>query len=337
MRPWRAYKSLEWFIFTGFAMAGFFALVAVMVLALKIPGQRMFISWISAPTAATAPASSPLDTSGWKTYRNERYGYEIRYPAWLLVRGVREAGSYEGPTQVTANDAYVQFTYTTPERRARVPFNITVVSIAQALTVEGFLKPPYYNSGHTRRQLEDMQIDGHTAEVVEDCSDIGCFATALLNTPDFQYQISVPVGNNGDDEALQQTMLGTLRFTQTSALDTTGWQTYRNERYGFEFSYPPDLVVVDTNQYRNGTYDLLVSNYLGEELTFCEAEPNSPRCEKIDMDGAVGIITWPTDEEGGAVSVEVEHAKPVYLELNLGPGKTPDLFRQILATLKFIP
>ncbi|MFQ5901861.1 MAG: hypothetical protein ACE5IH_09935, partial [Thermodesulfobacteriota bacterium] len=37
-----------------------------------------------------------IDTSDWKTYRNEEYGFEVKYPKWLTLVEVsdRKSGAY---------------------------------------------------------------------------------------------------------------------------------------------------------------------------------------------------------------------------------------------------
>ena len=44
---------------------------------------------------------------------------------------------------------------------------------------------------------------------------------------------------------------GRATFTkQSSSIDTSGWQTYRNDEYGFEVKYPPHLVVYENSDRR---------------------------------------------------------------------------------------
>jgi len=44
------------------------------------PPQSVQAPAISQPTQAPQQKQEPIDTSNWKTYRNEEYGFEVRYP-----------------------------------------------------------------------------------------------------------------------------------------------------------------------------------------------------------------------------------------------------------------
>lgn len=80
-KPWRARNSLFWFTVAGFLLAGFGAAVAVCTIALSlVPRKPIYFGWIAAPTATPSPTPTPLDTTGWKTYLDDRSGFEVRYP-----------------------------------------------------------------------------------------------------------------------------------------------------------------------------------------------------------------------------------------------------------------
>ena len=122
---------------------------------------------------------------------------------------------YELPSSATVRDAFVQLYTISENRRTIVPFSITVVDIEQALSIDALIKPDPTDD-HTRRLVGPKTIDGQTATVVEDCNTLGCFATWIVETSNFQYRITLSpaVVLQNQDRQLPQRILSTFKFTQ---------------------------------------------------------------------------------------------------------------------------
>ncbi len=83
--------------------------------------------------------------------------------------------------------------------------------------------------------------------------------------------------------------------------ETAGWQTHRNERFGFEFQYPEDWTVGESSigvlelTDSRGVKNISISSFdeATRGITYCEAYPqDTPRCEQIRVDDLYGVIDW---------------------------------------------
>lgn len=105
--------------------------------------------------------------------------------------------------------------------------------------------------------------------------------------------------------------------------DTSGWKTYINSQYGFEFKYPQDWIYSDDINF----------SYTSEEqnsvrgITFCEAYSGTSRCEVYKQ----FLIDW---ENGNAV-INDPHGGTIGLSLKKTKLENKEIFRKILSTFKF--
>ena len=168
-------------------------------------------------------ATTTDSTADWKTYRNEKYGFEFKYPGEWTPEVVDR--KYPSLTLFKDRKNNEMIRLWTPILETSYPDIIIQTdqikvsgsekTIQKRLTKDGENNPPTYfidratwgdNSGELIMQMSNLQ-----------------------------------------DEKLKlfDKILSTFKFTDT--VDTSNWKTYRNEKYGFEFRYPTNIfpLVVD--------------------------------------------------------------------------------------------
>ena len=201
-------------------------------------------------------SDEPIDTSdftlseieGWQTYRNEEFGFEVRYPSDYFYNAKQITENintlfYGQATKLFASDGYVNGEY--------VP---TLLIIWHPLSIQAYQeKTKEYNQhfGYKQSVFEQVVVNGQNISVFDIgsfnmgilCSGMSALSTQGTGIIGLNYtkcEEENAAGLTQEDRDLFTQILSTFRFLES--IGTSGWQTYRNEEFGFEMRYSPDIL-----------------------------------------------------------------------------------------------
>lgn len=245
-----------------------FSIIVVAIIILIVVGFYCWARFNNLP-AVVEHTSNDLDISSWKTYKNEIYGFEFKYPpnfsvddkisgqSYNIMVSSPKTGEYASSTLgemtdaiyiypvVTAKDLHDDFSFTEPiepKNFASKPWP----DYAQ-LTYWGEVK----SANRTGFKFSTVGMFDHEPFIV------------FKNNDDTWFEVwGLFIGEEPYD-----TIISTLKFNDS------GWKTYRNEQSGFEFKYPPNLVA----ETKNGVFFLSFPPHTsGEEkpVLIFEVDPN---------------------------------------------------------------
>lgn len=180
------------------------ALITAGILVLGVGGYVLVQKAVSRPLPLDDSGIQQDSTKDWKTYRNEKYGFEFKYPElWQLISEEISVGVHNK----------VDFSFRTPKPNdTLIPFSIVVYSREEWPEVKGGLE-------ESRSIFKELKG-----------SDIRAFVALL------PYHYSIPSGFGFD--RTYDTILSTFKFTGQNLADVSGLKTYSNLEYGISFQYP---------------------------------------------------------------------------------------------------
>ncbi len=169
------------------------------------------------PTFTPVPPKD--ETADWKTYRNEEYGFEMKYPAnWVLDE--------RGVTELVYLFNFGESGWPNSNK------------LALEVGPESFIAQFYK---HPEKICTESALSNEGAYRCEGTDFI--YVEAEHNGKFYLWSV---FGEKGLEKIkIFEKILSTFRFIETA--ETADWKIYRNEKYGIEFKYPALWVLDEKN------------------------------------------------------------------------------------------
>ena len=231
------------------------AVVGIWIVGSFIVGPSFVI-----PTPTTESTPNPTenlprdeDLRIWKTYRNEEYGFETKYPpSWFILPS----------SQITS------FFSTDPNNGGNLSgFQISIISNENHLSPKDW----WFDQNQPLTEYNQQRYDQFTDIIINELKGIKIMPDArpegialtevyLVNNQ-WIYQISMSDDEykpNLNEKQINDQILSTFRFLQTD----DSWKTYSNSQYRFEVKYDPQSPPQENTSNETAgqfTYQLLVN------------------------------------------------------------------------------
>ena len=288
-----------------------------------------------------APATTPkpnIDTSTWKTYRNEQYGFEIKHPT---MWGVSDYSSNYYVDVYFRNPAYFY-----QQVEIRDEYNPQRLSLSDWIQTQEWDDPRPIDTVFETSTTTNGLVMSRSKNIMLPVTSIP------IDTVDKKYYyyiferggriftitngslVQLQLGDVPED--IFNTMVNSFNIIGS---DTSSWKTYRNEQHGFEFRYPTDWSVeADTFKNIKGQVVISISsaNSANIGISYCGAQSISKipdkRCEFLSVGGGGIEIDWGFNN---TVVASFDVSTSAYFLTFYKDFVKKEIIQQILSTFKF--